>query len=180
MYWDITSRYEPVAHVISRDRFEMLKKYLHFADNHSPPHNVQDESKDRLFKIRPLFERFKKSCVKQISEEQNSTDEQMVPFEGRSFLRRYMPNKPNKWGFKIFSCNGSSGQVCDFDLEGAPDPMNPKMSKKLGYCGADIVLKLTGHIPNNKDYKLYFDNYFTYIELLIEIKKYLGCRNITQ
>ena len=58
----------------------------------------------------------------------------------------------------------------DFDLERASDPMNPKMSKKLGYCGADIVLKLTGHIPNNKSYKLYFDKYFTYIELLIELK----------
>ena len=57
--------------------------------------------------------------------------------------------------------------------------MNPKISKNLGYCDADIVLKLTGHIPNNKDYQLYFDNYFTYIELLVELKskKYLGCRN---
>ena len=87
-----------------------------------------------------------------------------------SFLRRYMPNKPHKWGFKIFSCNGYSGQVYDFDLEGAPDPMNPKMFRKLGYCGADIVLKLRGRIPNNKGYKLYFDNYFTYIEPLIELK----------
>ena len=57
--------------------------------------------------------------------------------------------------------------------------MIPKISKNLGYCSADIVLKLTGHIPNNKDYKLYFDNYFTHIELLVELKskKYLGCRN---
>ena len=46
MYWNITSRYEPVAHVMSRDRFETLKKYLHFVHNHSAPHNVQDESKD--------------------------------------------------------------------------------------------------------------------------------------
>ena len=58
----------------------------------------------------------------------------------------------------------------DFDLEEALDPINPKISKNLGYWGADIVLKLTGHIPNNKGYKLYFDNYFTYIEPLIELK----------
>ena len=48
--------------------------------------------------------------------------------------------------------------------------MNPQNSKNLGYCGADIVLKSTGHIPNNKGYKLYFDNYFTYSELLVELK----------
>ena len=39
--------------------------------------------------------------------------------------------------------------------------MNPQNSKNLGYCGADIVLKSTGHIPNN---------YFTYSELLVELK----------
>ena len=134
-----------------------------------------------MFKIRPLFEHLRKNCVKQIPEEHNSIDERMIPFKGRSFLRRYMLNKPHKWRFKIFSCNGSIGQVYDFDLEGAPDRTNPKISKNLGYCGADIVLKLIGHIPNNKGYKLYFDNYFTYIELLVELKskKYLGCRNIT-
>ena len=127
MYWHVTSRYELLAHLMSRDRFETLKKYLH-----STPPNVQDESKDRLFKIRPLFELSRKNCVKQIPEDHNSTDEQIVPFKGKSFLRRYMSNKPLKWGCKVFSCNGSSGQVYDFDLEGAPDPMSPKISKKLG------------------------------------------------
>ena len=67
----------------------------------------------------------------------------MVPFKGRWC---YIPNKPHKCGFKIFSCGGSRGQMYDFDLERAPDLMNPKISKNLGYCGADIVLKLTGHI----------------------------------
>ena len=46
MYWDTTFCYKPVAHVMSRDMFETLKKYLHFVDNHSAPRNVQDESKD--------------------------------------------------------------------------------------------------------------------------------------
>ena len=58
----------------------------------------------------------------------------------------------------------------DFDLQGAPDPRNPEVSEKLGYYGVDIVFKLTGYIPDNKCYKLYFGNYFTSIELLIEIK----------
>ena len=109
-----------------------------------------------MFKIQPLFELLRKICVKQIPEEHNFIVEQIVPFKGRSFLHCYMPNKGHKWGFKTFSCNGSSSQVYDFDLEGVPDPMNPKISKKLGYCGADIFLKLTGHIPNNKDYKTRF------------------------
>ena len=40
---------------MSRDRFEMLKRYLDFVDNHPASRNVQDESTDGLFKIQPLF-----------------------------------------------------------------------------------------------------------------------------
>ena len=94
----------------------------------------------------------------------------MVPFKGRSFLHWYMPNKPHKWGSKIFSCKESSSQVYDFDFDFAPDARNSKISKKLGYCDVDIALKLTGHIPNNRSYKLYFDKPFTCIQLLIELK----------
>ena len=139
-------------------------------DNHSEIHNVKDERKDRLFKTRPLFQLLRKNCVMHIAEEHNSIDEQMVPSKGRNFLRRYMPNKPYKWGFKIFSRNGSLCQVYDFDLEQAPYPVNPKISRKLGYRGVDTVLKLYRHIPNNKGYKPYFDNDFTYTKLLLELQ----------
>ena len=108
MYCDITSHYKPVAHVMSRDRFETLKGYLDFVDNHPASRNVQDESTDGLFKIQPLFMLLRKNCA--------------IPDE----------------------------QVYDFVLEGAADSMHPKISKKLGYCGADIALKLTEQIPNNK------------------------------
>ena len=119
---------------MSRGRFETLKRYLDFVDNHPASRNVQDESTDGLFKIQPLFKLLRKNCAKQIADE----------------------------------------QVYDFVLEGAADSMHPKISKKLGYCGADIALKLTEQIPNNKgkiiNYKLFFEDYFTYIELLLELK----------
>lgn len=87
-----------------------------------------------------------------------------------NYLRRYLPNKPHKWGLKIFSRNGASGQCYDFDLNGAPDPNRTDNIDSVGYFGADIVLKLCAHIPENKGYKLYFDNYFTFIELLLKLK----------
>lgn len=35
-----------------------------------------------------------------------------------------------------------------------------------------MVLRLCAHLPKNKNYKIYFDNYFTYIELLIKLKEH--------
>lgn len=169
-YWEIKTRYEPIASTMSRDRFDCIKQYLHFNDN-TTDKKRDDETRDRLFKVRPLFEMLRQNCISQEPEEHNSIDEQMIPFKGRSFLRRYMPKKPHKWGFKIFSRNGLSGTLYDFDLDGAPDPNKVEIIDKIGYCGADIVLSLCYHLPKYKNFKLYFDNYFTYLELLIRLRK---------
>ena len=101
-YWELETRYELIASAMSRDRFESLKRFLQFNDN-TKDKKRDDETMDRLFKIRPLLEMLRQNCLSQKPEEHNSIDEQMIPFKGRSFLRRYMPQKPKKWGFKIFS-----------------------------------------------------------------------------
>ena len=41
----------------------------------------------------------------------------------------------------------------------------PSDFKRLGYCGADIVLKLSENLPLDHGYKLYFDDYFVYVKL---------------
>ena len=72
--------------------------------------------------IRPLLRMLKENCCKVTPEEYNSVDEQMIPLKGRSSLRKYMPKKPKKWGFKVFSRSGQSGFCYDFEVEGALDP----------------------------------------------------------
>ena len=109
-YWELETRYELIASAISCDRFESLKRLLHFNDN-TKDKKRDDETRDRLFKIRPLFEILRQNSLSQKPEEHNSIDEQMIPFKGRSFLRRYMPQKPKNWEFKIFSRNGLFGTL---------------------------------------------------------------------
>ena len=109
-YWELETRYELIASAISCDRFESLKRFLHFNDN-TKDKKRDDETRDRLFKIRPLFEILRQNSLSQKPEEHNSIDEQMIPFKGRSFLRRYMPQKPKNWEFKIFSRNGLFGTL---------------------------------------------------------------------
>ena len=60
---------------------------------------ANDVKKDRLFKIRALFEKIRQNCTTQITNWHKDVEEQIIPFKRRSYHRRYMPNKPNKWGF---------------------------------------------------------------------------------
>ena len=170
MYWQQSTRYEKVADVISRDRFELLKKYLHFADNSQAP-EPQDPNRDKLYKIRPLFEMLRVNCLKITPEEHNSVDEQIIPFKGLSSLQRYLPKKPKKWGFKIFSGNGISCFCYDFILEGAPNP-NQEDCETTGFVAGDIVLRLCSSLPKQMNFKVYFDIYFTFLEVLIKLKEW--------
>ena len=80
---------------MSRDRFELIKRCIHFNDNNKD-RRKQDENRGRLFNIRPLFEALRQNCLSQEPEEYNSINEQIIPFKGRRFLHGYMPNKSHK------------------------------------------------------------------------------------
>ena len=78
---------------MSRDHFETIKRFLHFNENPKDKKR-DDKTRDGLFKIRPFFEKLRQNCLAVDPEEHNSIDEQIIPYKGRSFLRRYMPKKP--------------------------------------------------------------------------------------
>ena len=84
-YWELETRYQLIASAMSRHQFESLKRLLHFNDN-TKDKKRDDETRDRLFKIRPLFEMLRQNCLAQKPAGHNSIDEQMIPFKGRSFL----------------------------------------------------------------------------------------------
>ena len=89
MYWETDTRYDQICAIMSRDRFELIKRYIHFNDNNNGERK-QDENRDRLFKMQPLFEALRQNCLclSQEPEEYNSIDEQIIPFKVRSVLRR--------------------------------------------------------------------------------------------
>lgn len=83
---------------MSRERFEILYKFLHFVDN-----TGYQNSQDKLFKVRPLIDLlvnnfqavYKPGCKLVV-------DESMVPFRGRLGIKQYIPGKANKYGMKIY------------------------------------------------------------------------------
>ena len=61
---------------------------------------------------------------------ENSVDEAMVKFKGRSLLKQYMPKKPIKRGYKVWCmCDAHNGFTCSFQVYlGATD----SAEKELG------------------------------------------------
>ena len=93
-------------------------------------------------------------------------DEQIIPFKGKSVMKQHMAQKPNRWGYKMFLLADSISGIC-YDLIFYTGKTN---GRQYGFC-TDIVLRLCETIPKMMNYKLYFDNYFTTIQLEVQLKK---------
>ena len=91
-------------------------------------------------------------------------DEAMIPFKGRSTLKQYMPLMPVKRGIKLWAMSDAkNGYMYNFEV----------YTGKKGNCvekklGARVVKTLTSpYIYTHRH--IYFDNFFTSVELLIDL-----------
>ena len=83
-YWakDDKLHYSPISSRISRNRFEAITKYIHFADNSSLP-SRGEPGYDRLQKVQPIITAVRQRCASVYQPNaQNSVDEAMIPFKG--------------------------------------------------------------------------------------------------
>ena len=76
---------------------------------------------------------------------------------------------PNPVGLKNFVLCGQSGRMLDFEIYQGAGTGVPEESKHLG-LGGSIVMRLAQTIPSNQNYKLNFDNYFTSVPLIYQLK----------
>lgn len=93
-------------------------------------------------------------------------DEAMIPFKGRSTLKQYMPLKPVKRGIKVWAlADASNGCIYNFKVYTGKD--GDKAEKGLG---ANVVMTLTEPYVNTYRH-VYFNNYFTSFDLLLDLEK---------
>lgn len=99
--WNDELRFAPVADVMPINKFETIRRFIHF--NNNDTFIPRDQAgHDRLHKIRPVID-FLNDKFSSVALEQNlSIDEQMCSTKVRHFMKQYMPMKPHKWGFKFF------------------------------------------------------------------------------
>ena len=104
---------------MSRDRFELLLKFLHLSNNQE-----EHADQDRLFKLRSFVDllraRFKSIYV---PGSVISLDETMVPWRERLLFKQYIPGKAHKYGVKIYKLAATNGYTWNFMVyTGKQDP----------------------------------------------------------
>lgn len=172
-YWNEILGNRTIIDTMPVKHFEMIRKYLHFNDNELavPKDDIRH---DRLHKIRPILDSFNERCAQVPLEESLSVDEQMCATKVKHFLKQYMPNKPHKWGYKLFILAGVSGFSYHAEIYSGLENdhlLRGQLGEKDLGPSANIVMRLARNIPENCHYKLYFDNYYTTLPLLVELEK---------
>ena len=142
-YWatgdyDNTTRF---CEVMSRNRYELLSWFMHFNDNNKQV-SKGEPGYDPLYKIRPMLDMMRPRLKYYYTPERElAIDESMQKFKGRLYFKQYMPNKPTKWGIKLWSlCESKSGYLLDFDIYTGKDT-GADAEHGLGH---NVVCKLLG------------------------------------
>lgn len=133
------------------NRFEQIKRFVHFSNN-------DEYNGDKLYKIRPLLNHLKTRYLDVPKEKQLCIDEPIIPFQGRHSLKNYNPQKPHKWGYKVFALSGTSDFTYDVELfTGAAD--NTQLHGEPNICpSSNVVVRLLRSVPSNMNYRVFFDH----------------------
>lgn len=113
---------------------------------------------DKLYKLRPLLDLLTNAChTEAVTTSSQSIDESMILFKGRSTLKQYMPLKPIKRGYKVWTrADSETGYVFDI-YTGKRDDKLPTIG-----LGANVVKNLTQKLIDQGFHgHVCFDSFFT-------------------
>jgi hypothetical protein len=156
--------------VMPRNKFQLILAFLHFSNNEDRVPNGEP-GHDRLFKIRRIIDELvPKFSALYSPHKPLSLDEMTIPFKGRSRLRVYNKDKPDKYGYKVYVLSeGGSGYVLKWNMHvGAPLPGDDP--DQLGSTHLTVRRLL---IPTyiNKGHEVYMDSYYTSPRLALEFSE---------
>ena len=118
--------------MLPRNRFEEILRYSHLVDN---------------AKLTPGAFQF---------DEQHCVDESMIPYFGKHSTKRYIKEKPIKFGYKVWCLNTNNGYLIQWDPYSGKGYYNPKLG-----LGGSVVTKLTRKLTSDFKFNVTFDNLFT-------------------
>ncbi|XP_058810396.1 piggyBac transposable element-derived protein 4-like [Phymastichus coffea] len=165
-YWSNSPQFHDsyISSLMTVNRFGFFLSHLHINDNSKEPAKGDPEY-DKLYKLRPLLDTLSETfreCWK--PSHHQAIDESMMKFKERSSMKQYMPAKPTKRGYKVWTRADESGFVCQFQIyTGKTDSPEKQLGARVV---RDLTRDLVGH-----NHQVYFDNFFTGVELLISLKQ---------
>lgn len=159
-YWskDFLLATPAFGQIMSRDRFLLLLRALHFVDLHD-----SINKKDSLRKIRPIVDHMKQTFKRSFGPFENiCIDESLLLFKGRIFFKQYIPSKRHRFGIKFFLlCDSETGYVLDFIIyTGATTEINTGFEEEgLGKSGQIVLTLMETYL--GKGHTLFLDNWYT-------------------
>ena len=109
-YWSMDDRLrvDGIAKIMPKHRFKKINQYLHLADNTGAP-TRGEANYDPFYKVAPIANMLSRTFhCRYKPHRELAADEAMVPFKGRHSLKQYVPSKPTKWGFKVWTLADST------------------------------------------------------------------------
>ena len=156
--WLFTTNFSAV---MSRDRFNLLWRYVHLQDN-----TVPAPAGEKIWKLRWFFDhlvaRFQDVYTPY---KQCTIDESMIKFKGRLGFRQYMPAKPIKWGIKVWAlCEADTGYA--YNLQVYTGKVEGRQEKGLTHrvC-MDLLTPVLG-----TGIHVYMDNLYTAVNLFSDLR----------
>ncbi|KAG0443944.1 hypothetical protein HPB47_014363 [Ixodes persulcatus] len=172
MYWQPATQIPSVSEAMGVNRFFKIRSALHVTETSSPRAPT-----DKFRKVRPQLDTVRQRCLELAPSENNSIDEQIIPFTGRVSAKQFLRNKPNlegvdkkdfllslyplssrtkKWTVRVIPHLDSFalGNSWQEYLQGArKNHIQPrKVLDKLGFQNnAGLALILTSPAPKNVD-----------------------------
>ena len=154
---------------MSRNRYQLIQRYLHFSDN-----NAAGTNEDRLYKIRTILDIVVNNFrTNYILVGEISLDEAMLGWRGRLWLRVYNPGKITKYGILVrMVCESSTGYISNLQIYD-------------GKCGP--LTETVGFLLEpyeRKGYHLYQDNCYNSVhqanELLQKLIRVCGTNRVNR
>ncbi|XP_057308224.1 piggyBac transposable element-derived protein 3-like [Hydractinia symbiolongicarpus] len=126
---------------------------------------TNEQASDKLFKIQPLWKMVLDNCIKVEPKENHSIDEQIIPAKTRtSAIRQYNPKKPQKWVSRCWYEQVRVVLSTNFSCILA-------QKHGIGETAANVVMKLCKGLLKHVNHKLSFENWFSILELLVNLKQ---------
>ena len=156
-YWKTTweSHIPFFSKVMSRNRFQIILSHLHIS------HTQPGCTEKRIDKIQMFLDRLLPKFSDYYDPSENiSIDETMIGHRGRFAAIQYMPQKPTKWGIKLYTIADSlNGYVLDFLVyTGSETTTNP------AYSNLPKTTQLVMHLVTpylDKGYHLFTDRFYS-------------------
>ena len=156
---------------INRDRYQIILKFLHFADNTRMPD--RDDPGFKLYKVQKLINHFNLKFKFQYHPGQNiSIDESMIGFKGKTpHIRQFMPNKRHsRFGIKMWCLSDSTnGYLSQFEIYGGSQGRRTGNAHARSFTHELIIRLLTTADLLHRGHHLGIDNFFTSVDLLTEL-----------